>query len=147
MEPNLVVSIYVRSSKKFLHFVLFHQQIWPSRAILVSDWLLFKKIFSSETAWQNGAKFGRKHLCKILYKASSFGSIWPTNMAAKINSFFSDWQMFKKSSPLKQLGQMEPNLAGSIYVRSKPGIDGPWVCPFQNCVRQPHPPFKMAAVF
>ena len=45
------------------------------------------------------------------------------------------------------LGQMEPNLAGSIYVRSKPGIDGPWVCPFQNCVRQPHPPFKMAAVF
>jgi hypothetical protein len=24
---------------------------------------------------------------------------------------------------------------------SKPGIDGPWVCPFQNCVRQPHPPF------
>jgi hypothetical protein len=40
--------------------------------------------------------------------------------------------MFKKSSPLKQLGQMEPNLAGSIYVRSKPGIDGPWVCPICN---------------
>ena len=40
-----------------------------------------KKIFSSETAWPNGAKFGRKHLCKILYKTSSFGSIWPTNMA------------------------------------------------------------------
>jgi hypothetical protein len=58
-----------------------------ARAILVSDWLLFKKIFSSETAWQNGAKLGRKHLCKILYKAS-FGSIRPTNMAAKINSFF-----------------------------------------------------------
>jgi hypothetical protein len=35
--------------------------------------------------------------------------------------------MLKKSSPLKQLDQMEPNLAGSIYVRSKPGIDGPWV--------------------
>ena len=66
----------------------FHQQIWPPRAILVSDWLLFKKIFSSETAWQNGAKLGRKHLCKILYIASSFGSIRPTNMAAKINSFF-----------------------------------------------------------
>jgi hypothetical protein len=27
--------------------------------------------------------------------------------------------MLNKSSPLKQLGQMEPNLAGSIYVRSK----------------------------
>jgi hypothetical protein len=50
MEPN------VRSSIKFLHFVTFHQQIWPPRAILVSDWLLFKKIFSSETALQNGAK-------------------------------------------------------------------------------------------
>jgi hypothetical protein len=38
-------------------------------AILVSDWQLFKKIFSFETAWQNGAKLGREHLCKILYKA------------------------------------------------------------------------------
>jgi hypothetical protein len=33
---------------------------------------------------------------------------------------------------LKQLGQVEPNLAGSIYVRSKLGINGPCVCPFQN---------------
>ena len=41
-----------------------------------------KKIFSSETAWPNGAKLGRKHLCKILYKTSSFNSIRPTNMAA-----------------------------------------------------------------
>jgi hypothetical protein len=84
---NLAVSIYVRFSIKFLHFVPFHQQIWPPKAILVSDWLLFKKIFS-ETARQNGAKLGRKHLCKILYKASSFGSIRSTNMATKINSFF-----------------------------------------------------------
>ena len=65
MEPNLAESIYIRSSIKFLHFVLFSQQIWPPRAILVSDWL-----------------------------------------------------MLKKSSPLKLLDQMEPNLAGSIYVRS-----------------------------
>ena len=78
MEPNLAVSIYVRSSIKFLHFVPFHQQIWPPRAILVSDWLLFKKIFSSETAWQKWTQT----------KASSFGSIRPTNMATKINSFF-----------------------------------------------------------
>ena len=65
MEPNLAESIYIRFSIKFLHFVPFHQQIWPPREILVSDWL-----------------------------------------------------MLKKSSPLKLLGQMEPNLAGSIYVRS-----------------------------
>jgi hypothetical protein len=67
---------------------------------------------------------------------------WPPRLI-----LFSDWLMLKKSSPLKQLSQMEPILAGSIYVRSKPGIDGPCVCPFQNCVQQPHPPFKMAAVF
>jgi hypothetical protein len=34
-----------------------------------------------------------------------------------------------------------------LHFATKPGIDGSWVCPFQNCVRQPHPPFKMAAVF
>jgi hypothetical protein len=82
MEPNLAESIYIRSSIKFLHFVPFRKQIWPPRAILVSDWLMLKKIFSSETARPNGAKLGRKHLCKILYKTSSFGSIRPTNMAA-----------------------------------------------------------------
>ena len=65
MEPNLAESIYTRSSIKFLHFVPFRQQIWPPRAILVSDWL-----------------------------------------------------MLKKSSSLKLFGQMEPNLAGSIYVKS-----------------------------
>jgi hypothetical protein len=29
---------------------------------------------------------------------------------------------------------------------SKFGWDGPWVVPFQYCVRQPLPPFNMAAV-
>ena len=29
---------------------------------------------------------------------------------------------------------------------TKPGRDGPWMGPFQNCVRQPRPLFKMAAV-
>jgi hypothetical protein len=63
MEPNLAGSIYVRSSIKFLRFVPFSQQIWLSRAILVSDWL-----------------------------------------------------MLKESSPLKLLGQIKPNLAGSIIL-------------------------------
>jgi hypothetical protein len=30
----------------------------------------------------------------------------------------SDWLLLKKSSPLKLLGQIKPNFAGSIYVRS-----------------------------
>jgi hypothetical protein len=32
-------------------------------------------MFSSETTWPNGAKLGRKYICKIFYKTSSFGSI------------------------------------------------------------------------
>jgi hypothetical protein len=34
--------------------------------------------------------------------------------------FFPDWLLLKKSSPLKLLGQMEPNLAGmkKLYRRS-----------------------------
>jgi hypothetical protein len=43
MEPNLAVSIYVRSSIKFLHFVPFGLLTWPPRIILFSDWLMLKK--------------------------------------------------------------------------------------------------------
>jgi hypothetical protein len=54
--PNLAESIYIRSSIKFLHFVPFRQQIWPPRAILVSDWLMLKKSSHGRTTdakwWQ-----------------------------------------------------------------------------------------------
>jgi hypothetical protein len=39
MEPNLAVSIYVRSSIKFLHFVPFGLQSWLPRLIIFSDWV------------------------------------------------------------------------------------------------------------
>jgi hypothetical protein len=88
MEPNLAVSIYVRSSIKFLISFRSTNKYGRQGQFLFLIGYCLKKIFSSETVWQNETKLGRKHLCKILYKASSFGSIQPTNMAAKINSFF-----------------------------------------------------------
>jgi hypothetical protein len=53
-------------------FVPIRLQTWPPHAILVSDWLISKKIFSSLTAFPNELKFCRKHLWKILYKECSF---------------------------------------------------------------------------
>jgi hypothetical protein len=84
--------------------------IWPS-SFTGED---FFNINQSETRI---TKLGRKHLYKVLYKFLHFvpfrQQIWPPRAI-----LVSDWLMLKKSSPLKLLGQMEPNLAGSIYVRS-----------------------------
>ena len=83
MQPNFTGSICGRSFTKFPHFVPIGLQIWPPRAILVSDWLIFQKSSNSETTWPNATKLYRKHLCEVLYKVSSFRET--TNMAATGN--------------------------------------------------------------
>ena len=55
MEPNLAVSIYVRSSIKFLHFVPFGLWTWPPRIILFSDWLMLKNLL----LWNSLAKWSQ----------------------------------------------------------------------------------------
>jgi hypothetical protein len=59
-----------------------------AQAILVSDWFISKKIFSSEIARPNESKLGRKHPWKILYQYCSFSSDPLTNMAATGHSCF-----------------------------------------------------------
>ena len=117
MEPNLAGSIYVRSSIKFLRFIPFRQQIWPPRAILVSDWLMLKKSPPLKLLGQMepnlaGSIYVRSSI-KFLHLVPFGQQTWPPRAF-----LFSDRIMLNKSSPLKLLAQMEPNLAGTIYVRS-----------------------------
>jgi hypothetical protein len=81
MYQNLVGSIYGSSSLNITYFILIRYQIWPPQTILVSNWLISKKIFSV-TAWPNESKFGRNHHWKVFYKDCSFISDPLTSKAA-----------------------------------------------------------------
>jgi hypothetical protein len=60
----------------------YYLQTWPPQAILVSDWPIFLKIITSETAWPIEPKLGRKHLRKVLYKIFVFYADRRSKMAA-----------------------------------------------------------------
>jgi hypothetical protein len=117
MNRNMVGSIYGRSSIKIAHFVLFRLQTWPPQAILVSDWLISKKSSPLKRLGQMnrnlvGTILGRSSIM-IAHLVPIRLQTWPPQTI-----LVSDWLISKKSSPLKQLCQMNRNLVGSILGRS-----------------------------
>ena len=110
MEPNLAGSIYGEGSFiKFVHFDLTGQQTWPPWATLNSEWLSFQKSSPLKPLDQMKPNFARSLYGRSFIKFVHFIPIgqqtWPP--WAILNS---DWLSFQKSSPVKLLGQMEPNV-------------------------------------
>jgi hypothetical protein len=57
-------------------------QTWPPQAILVSDWLISKKIVSSETTWPNESKL----------KSTNQKQEWPV-----VAMFINEWDLNAQS--------------------------------------------------
>ena len=117
IKPNYTGSIYGRSFIKFDHFVPIGKQTWPPWAILNSDWPNFKKSSPLKPLCQIKPNYTRSIYGRSFTKFVHFVSIGQQTWLpwAILNS---DWLSFQKSSPLKTVGQVEPNYAGSIYGRS-----------------------------
>ena len=72
------------------------------------------KIFFSETTGQNGIKLNRKHIWDVGTKFSCFVLIG-LQAWLLLTILVSDLMIFKKSSPVKPLGQMEQYLERSTH--------------------------------
>jgi hypothetical protein len=60
MNLNILANILGRSSIKIAHFVPIRKQIWPSQAILVSDWSISKKYCPLKPHSENEKWFQRR---------------------------------------------------------------------------------------
>jgi hypothetical protein len=86
------VSLTFRSALRKFN-TAFHRCFPPS-----FGWLISKKFFSSETAFPNELKFGRKHVWKVLYKDCSFRPDSLINMPPQAILVF-DWWISKNLLP------------------------------------------------
>jgi hypothetical protein len=105
------------SSIKIAHFVPIRSQTWPPQVIVVSDWLISKKSSPLKPLGQMNRNLVGHILGRSSIKIADLVPIrlqtWPPQTI-----LVSDWLISKKSSPLKQLCQMNRNLVGSIIGRS-----------------------------
>jgi hypothetical protein len=109
-------------------------RFWPIMQIRKKGGWNLKKISSSETTVPISTKLAEMILG---WPPSKIVSVDPDFLPCSCSSNFSSfWLTLKQQWTIK--------ISSPHF--SKPGRDGPWVGLFQNCVRQPRPPFKMAAV-